>query len=152
MHFLELSWLGTSCIYAHRDFVVKSIILTHLPSLFSDVNIFFNDHDDPNHTAEIEVMIAEEAARGKRIGLTAVVLMLLYGINQFQINKYTAKIGLENKVSISLFKDKLGFSEVSKSEVFQEVTLEMAVNEDWIENVLMRFVPSYNQKKYPILE
>ncbi len=35
-----------------------------------------------------------------------------------------AKIGMDNVVSLKLFQEKLNFSKVSQSEVFQEVTLE----------------------------
>ena len=37
----------------------------------------------------------------------------LAGITQLSISKYVAKIGLQNEVSVAMFK-KLGFSQVSK--------------------------------------
>ncbi|KAG0234401.1 N-acetyltransferase 9 [Mortierella sp. GBA43] len=69
-----------------------------------DVNLFFNDHDDP-HSAEIEIMIAGT----KRI---------------------TAKISSGNKGSIQLFTSQLGFTQIGFSEVFDEVTLEKQLSED----------------------
>lgn len=39
------------------------------------------------------------------------------------ILRFEAKIGLDNTASLDLFQRKLGFQEVSRSEVFSEVTL-----------------------------
>ncbi|EDQ86664.1 uncharacterized protein MONBRDRAFT_10765 [Monosiga brevicollis MX1] len=60
-------------------------------AMVGDVNLFFNDQDDP-HSAEIE--------------------------------RVTAKIGFANAPSLHLFTERLGFTEVSRSVVFEEVTLE----------------------------
>lgn len=46
--------------------------------MVGDVNLFLNDPHDPS-AAEIDVMIAEAAARGRGIGREAVLLMLHYG-------------------------------------------------------------------------
>ena len=43
-----------------------------------DVNVFFNDPDDP-HKCEIDVMIAEAKFRRKGFGYEAVRLMIAYG-------------------------------------------------------------------------
>ncbi|XP_045761480.1 N-acetyltransferase 9 isoform X2 [Maniola jurtina] len=97
-------------------------------SMIGDTNIFIVNKDTA--TAEIEIMIAEKLARGKKFGWEAVILMMLYGIKYIGIKKYEAKISLVNNVSLNMFK-KLGFLEHSKSEVFQEVTLQKNVSEDW---------------------
>ncbi|KAF1780975.1 Acyl-CoA N-acyltransferase [Phytophthora cactorum] len=44
-----------------------------------DVNLFFNDYDDP-HACEMEVMIAEEKYRRKGFAEEAVKLMMAYGV------------------------------------------------------------------------
>ncbi|KAF9163112.1 N-acetyltransferase 9 [Actinomortierella ambigua] len=72
-------------------------------TMVGDVNLFYNDHDDPQ-SAEIEIMIAAfESLKTKRI---------------------TSKISTENASSIALFTNKLGFVQISFSEIFGEVTLE----------------------------
>ncbi|RLN48388.1 hypothetical protein BBJ28_00006831 [Nothophytophthora sp. Chile5] len=45
-----------------------------------DVNIFFNDYEDP-HVCEMEIMIAEEKYRRKGFAEEAVKLMMAYGRN-----------------------------------------------------------------------
>ncbi|XP_033116861.1 N-acetyltransferase 9-like isoform X3 [Anneissia japonica] len=90
-----------------------------------DVNLFLNDQDDRS-TAEVEIMIAEKLCRGKGFGKEALLLMMQYGVEKLDIKKYTAKIGSKNTPSQEMFK-KLGFKQVSFSEVFQEVTLEFGL-------------------------
>lgn len=43
-----------------------------------DVNLFFNDYDDP-HACEIEIMIAEPKYRRQGFAKEAVQLMIAYG-------------------------------------------------------------------------
>ncbi|TPX67328.1 hypothetical protein SpCBS45565_g03880 [Spizellomyces sp. 'palustris'] len=90
--------------------------------MVGDVNLFFNDHDDP-HSAELELMIAEPSARRQGLGIEAAMLMMRYAIASLRVTTFTAKISLSNTPSLVLFKYKLGFHEVTVSEVFQEVTL-----------------------------
>lgn len=51
--------------------------------MVGDVNLFYNDHDDAAK-AEVEVMLAEPAARGRGLGLQAVCLMLQYAAEVLQ--------------------------------------------------------------------
>ncbi|XP_045761481.1 N-acetyltransferase 9 isoform X3 [Maniola jurtina] len=111
-----------------KNKVGKEENYSELESMIGDTNIFIVNKDTA--TAEIEIMIAEKLARGKKFGWEAVILMMLYGIKYIGIKKYEAKISLVNNVSLNMFK-KLGFLEHSKSEVFQEVTLQKNVSEDW---------------------
>lgn len=104
--------------------------------MIGDTNIFITDN--VSAIGEIEIMIAEESARGKKLGWEAVILMLLYGIKFINLKVFEAKISLENKISISMFK-KLGFEEKSKSEVFQEITLEKNVTDDWLQSLESNF-------------
>lgn len=46
--------------------------------MIGDTNLFFNDLQETN-IAEIEIMIADEAYRGKKRGWEAVILMMHYG-------------------------------------------------------------------------
>lgn len=94
--------------------------------------------------AEIEIMIADEASRGKKRGWESVVLMLLYGAETLNINKFWAKIKSDNAVSIKMF-EKLGFREVERSEVFREITLEKEASSDWtswLHSELQSIVPN----------
>lgn len=98
-----------------------------IESMVGDVNLFFNDEDNPS-SAEIEIMIAEPAARGKGFGKEALYCMMRYGLEELKVTHITAKIGYSNKPSINMFK-KIGFKEISKSDIFQEITLELQLNE-----------------------
>ncbi|KAF6161916.1 hypothetical protein GIB67_014118 [Kingdonia uniflora] len=96
----------------------------HVEAMVGDVNIYMNDLDNPQ-MAEIEIMIAEPQCRGKGLGKEVVLLMMSFAINKFHIQSFRAKIGDSNLSSLNLFK-KLGFKEVSYSEAFKEVTLELS--------------------------
>ncbi len=71
----------------------------------------------------------ERTARGKRLGIDALCCILRIGIEQLNMRRYIAKISFSNEASLVLFKEKLGFSVVSESRVFQEVTLERIVDD-----------------------
>lgn len=94
--------------------------------MVGDVNIFLTDPSDPS-LAELEVMIAEPSYRGKGLGKEVTWMMICYGVTKLGIQKFEAKIGMDNKVSIAMFK-KFHFHELSVSEVFKEVTLGMTVD------------------------
>lgn len=96
--------------------------------MIGDTNIFITDKE--TSTGEIEIMIAEKYARGRKLGWEAVILMLLYGIKQIAIKKFEAKIAIRNVISIAMFQ-KLLFKETSRSEAFQEITLTKAVDDEW---------------------
>ncbi|XP_071319167.1 alpha/beta-tubulin-N-acetyltransferase 9 [Trachinotus anak] len=95
--------------------------------MVGDVNIFLTDPTDPS-LAELEIMIAEPSYRGRGIGKEVTLMMMSYGVAKLGVRKFQAKIGLDNEISIGMFK-KLHFQEVSVCKVFKEVTLEMTVDE-----------------------
>ncbi|XP_053600765.1 alpha/beta-tubulin-N-acetyltransferase 9 isoform X2 [Plodia interpunctella] len=97
-------------------------------AMIGDTNIFITDKE--NKVGEIEIMIAEQSAQGRRLGWEAVILMLLYGIQYIGLKVYEAKISSSNHKSIQMFK-KLGFEEKSNSVVFQEITFEKNVCDEW---------------------
>ncbi|KAF9571654.1 N-acetyltransferase 9 [Mortierella alpina] len=92
-------------------------------TMVGDVNLFFNDHDDP-HSAEIEIMIAEPTYRRKGMGLEAIRMMITYAYESLGTKRITAKISTENEGSIQLFLTQLGFNQIGYSQIFEEVTLE----------------------------
>ncbi|RIA86915.1 N-acetyltransferase 9-like protein, partial [Glomus cerebriforme] len=97
--------------------------------MVGDVNLFFNDIDDPN-VAEIEIMIAEQSHHRSGLATNALLLMLNYAVNVLNVTKFTAKISTKNHPSIQLFTTKFEFVEIGFSEVFQEHSLELNVNEE----------------------
>ena len=92
--------------------------------MVGDTNLFL-DNTEANKTigtlAEVEIMIAEESERGKKLGYQALCLMINYAIEHLRIKQFEAKIKCDNEPSINLF-HKLGFIEKSRSEVFNEIT------------------------------
>ncbi|KAL8163268.1 UNVERIFIED_CONTAM: N-acetyltransferase 9 [Gekko kuhli] len=101
--------------------------------MVGDVNLFLTDSEDPT-LGEIEVMIGEVSYRGRGFGKEATQIMMSYGMTQLGLIAFEAKIGLENKASIGMFK-KLHFKEVGVNSVFQEVTLRLRVDEqerEWL--------------------
>ena len=96
-------------------------------------NIFLSkeDGEDAFSIGEAEIMIAEKAARGKKCGWEAIVLMLLYGAEHLNLTRFEAKIKVGNEASMKMF-DKLRFEEKSRSDIFGEVTLARAVDPEWI--------------------
>lgn len=95
--------------------------------IVGDVNLFF--HDPANRgKAEIEIMVAEAEARNRGMATEALSLMMAYGCFVLNVRSYEAKIGCANTPSINLFTKKLGFSEISKSEIFQEITLNHVID------------------------
>eukprot|EP00878_Enallax_costatus_P011839 GHUV01012361.1.p1 GENE.GHUV01012361.1~~GHUV01012361.1.p1 ORF type:complete len:202 (+),score=34.57 GHUV01012361.1:625-1230(+) len=98
----------------------------HGGGMAGDVNFFFNDHDD-HSVAEIEIMVAEHGSRRNGLATEALNLFMAYGAGVLGVTKFQAKIGETNTASLALFVEKLGYQEVSRSAVFKEVTLELAV-------------------------
>jgi len=144
----------TFIILANEDIHISNAVLKPWKDypMVGDVNLFFNDVDHP-HTAEVELMIAEPTFRRKGIGKQALSMMLLYGVmvtsslllspsfNSFMrlgyedlgVKEYTAKIGMDNVASQRLFQKHLGFAFREASQVFQEVTLTLLLNDDTVE-------------------
>ncbi|XP_051968762.1 alpha/beta-tubulin-N-acetyltransferase 9-like [Xyrauchen texanus] len=113
--------------------------------MVGDVNIFLTDPSDPS-LAELEIMIAVPYYRGKGLGKEVTRMMMCYGISKLGIRKFEVKIGLDNKISIAMFK-KFHFRELSISEVFREVTLGVTVNEA-LQKVVFGNMDFMQQREY----
>ncbi|XP_056153348.1 N-acetyltransferase 9 [Lampris incognitus] len=113
--------------------------------MVGDVNIFLTDPSDPS-LAEMEIMIAEPSYRGKGLGKEVMGMMMCYGLTKLGIEKFEAKIGLDNQVSIAMFK-KLNFQELSLCKVFKEVTLGMTVD-DSIQKRLLSDMAYMKERDY----
>ena len=71
--------------------------------LLGDVNLFFNDYDDPR-AAEVDIMIAREDARCQGVGTEAVLLMLHYALKRLDVSRFYCKINERNMPSLHLFR------------------------------------------------
>ncbi|CAN0187903.1 unnamed protein product [Scytosiphon promiscuus] len=90
-----------------------------------DVNLFFNDYDDPG-MCEVEVMIAEERCRRKGLAKEAVLALMRYAMDHLGATTFYCKIGDANRASRALF-EKLGFSQHAYVEAFKETELRFQV-------------------------
>lgn len=97
--------------------------------MIGDTNLFFATPED-RLCAEAEIMIAEPWARGKKCGWEAMLLMFWYAIMYLEVKQFVVKISFDNVPSINMFTN-MGFIEMSRSEVFQEITLSRLVDENW---------------------
>lgn len=101
-------------------------------ALVGDTNLFLSQDPDTNErVAEAEIMIAESAARGKGYGWEAMLSMMKYATETLSIDKFEAKIGMDNEKSVQMFK-KMQFKEVKRVEVFREITFERKVTKEWL--------------------
>ena len=64
-----------------------------------------------------------------------------YGVEKLGVTQYEAKIKCDNVASIQLFQQRLAFREVSRSLVFNEVTLQLEVVEPEIVQRLVSLAP-----------
>ncbi|KDP29890.1 hypothetical protein JCGZ_18459 [Jatropha curcas] len=137
---MQLSWtqdpLKRTFIVLDKELVDGDFVHgnSHVEAMIGDVNIYMNDLDDPQ-LAEIEIMIAEPKSRGKGLGKESVLMMMAYAIQNIGIHLFRAKIGESNGTSLNMFR-KLGFQEVSYSEIFKEVTLELPMTKPKHEELL----------------
>ncbi|XP_067671120.1 N-acetyltransferase 9-like protein isoform X1 [Haliotis asinina] len=116
-------------------------------AMVGDVNLFFNEEGE-KHVAEIEIMVAESSARGRGLGKEALLSMMRYGVAVLGLTKITAKIGYSNSPSLAMF-NKLGFIEVSRSDMFKEVTLELMVD-DKAKGVIQSGTPGFSLQGKPV--
>lgn len=101
-------------------------------ALVGDTNLFLSQDPDTNErVAEAEIMIAESAARGKGYGWEAMLSMMKYATETLSIDKFEAKIGMDNEKSVQMFK-KMQFKEVKGEKFFREITFERKVTKEWL--------------------
>lgn len=103
-------------------------------SMIGDTNLYLQ-YVDGTCEAETGIMIAVESVRRKKMGWEAMLLMLRYGIEELNVQKYVAKISVSNTKSIKMF-EKLQFHVECTSEIFKEVTLARNVTDEWYKFVL----------------
>ncbi|XP_070161553.1 uncharacterized protein [Polyergus mexicanus] len=113
---MQKRWLEDEdkCTFIILDKCVFLSTGSEIDAMIGDTNLFFNDSQESN-IAEIEIMIADEAHRGRKRGWESVILMLHYGFETLNINQFRAKIKSNNVMSINMF-EKLGFQELPIAE------------------------------------
>ncbi|XP_030573270.1 N-acetyltransferase 9-like protein [Drosophila novamexicana] len=103
-----------------------------ITAMVGDTNLFVrHDEESQHYVAEAEIMIAAPEARGKGFGREAMLLMFKYAQQHLPLNKFEAKIDMDNAMSLRLF-ESFQFAEVRRVEVFHEVTLERLITDDWL--------------------
>lgn len=136
---MQKSWRedDDKCTFLILDKSVYEKTGDEIEALIGDTNIFLLDTDDDEDgvdlkTGEIEIMIAEQPARGKRYGWESTLLMLAFGAKKLNLRRYRAITKDSNAKAIGMF-TKMGFKEVKRVPVFQEVTFEKLVDDTWLE-------------------
>jgi RimJ/RimL family protein N-acetyltransferase len=107
-------------------------------AMVGDVNLFFSEEQEDDQDAEsaeaankpqqlqaeLDIMIAEEAYRGKGLGKEATCLIMLYGTKAKHIRRFFCKIKETNHASLALFRNKLGFQQCAYAACFREHELQ----------------------------
>ncbi|KAK5639998.1 hypothetical protein RI129_010809 [Pyrocoelia pectoralis] len=129
---MQESWMrdDNKCTFIILDRDIFEKTHNEIEAMVGDTNLFFANEFD-HMVAEAEIMIAETEARGKHIGWQAMLLMLLYGTSNLDVRQFVVKITRDNVISISMF-EKIGFVFTSVSDVFNEVTLNRIVDDNWL--------------------
>ncbi|GAB6020395.1 N-acetyltransferase 9 [Chamberlinius hualienensis] len=143
---MQKSWRedNDKCTFIVLDAELHCKANNHIESMVGDVNLFLCDEEP--FSAEVEIMIAEEAFRGRGLGTQAILLMMGYGVSNLSIKSFTAKIKLKNEQSIRLF-EKLGFKKTEICQVFQEQTMKMDINSDEMTDLLNMYESKFIVKQ-----
>ncbi|XP_052898146.1 alpha/beta-tubulin-N-acetyltransferase 9 [Anopheles moucheti] len=154
---MQQSWRNDEdkCTFLILDRQCYEQTKDEIEALVGDTNIFIqsNTEDDPaldRNVGEIEIMIAEPAARGKRYGWEATLLMLLYGVEHLHLRQYIAITKDTNVRAMKMF-ERMQFRETKRTPVFHEVSFGRPVVPDWTA-WLRHEVGSYAIKHYPTEE
>lgn len=123
--------------------VDDAFIADNVDAMVGDVNLFLSEEEEDEEEqedsdeqpvksqkenrpmqAELDIMVAEQSARGQGIGLEASCLMMVYGSRQLGIRRFFCKINQDNHSSLSLFQ-KLKFAECDYAACFKQYEYEM---------------------------
>ncbi|XP_059169001.1 N-acetyltransferase 9-like protein isoform X2 [Physella acuta] len=138
----------TFIILSKESYLTSSLSETskkEIECMIGDVNIFYTPNSHDRSEGEVEIMIAEPSARGKSMGKEAVCLVMKYAQDILKTTLFTCKIGFENTTSLHLFQS-LGFIEISRSDVFKELTLSLSATEfkrkgfPWLQNYTLEII------------
>lgn len=114
------------CVFDNGDFIA-----INCSAMVGDVNLFLTDEDveegqesSPYQQAELDIMIAEQEYRGKGFGQEACLLMMTFGAMKLNLRRFFTKINEDNRASLALFEQKLGFIECNYAACFKQYELE----------------------------
>ena len=127
---MQQTWLNdeNKCTFIVLDRDTYITTQDEISAMIGDVNVFISPDDNEAKTGEISIMIAEKEFRKQGRGRSVVEAMLSYCVQHLCIRTFECKIGYENKPSLELFK-KCNFKCVSQSDVFEEHTLRLHIDE-----------------------
>lgn len=130
------SWLSdpNKCTFIVLDKQLFETNESQIEAMIGDINLFFDTNNVEIKTAEIEIMIAEESHRGLGKGKEALLMMMWFAIDVIRVKKFVAKIKYNNISSQNMF-IKFGFSEESRSDVFEEITFALEVDDQWLQKI-----------------
>ncbi|KAH1010098.1 hypothetical protein HUJ05_004452 [Dendroctonus ponderosae] len=150
---MQKSWQkdNNKCTFIILDKERYEMSGSEIDAMIGDTNLFFATPED-RLCAEAEIMIAESWARGRRCGWEGMLLMIVYAVTYLDVKQFVVKISCDNLPSISLFQS-IGFIEMNRSTVFQEITFSKLVDEswiDWIRNSLGKFDIEDSSANFPL--
>ena len=125
--------------------------LNHLEAscIIGDVNVFLNDEDD---VGEVSIMIAEKNYRRKGHATEILNSIFSYVYYNLNLSYIIAKIGMGNAASLKLFTEKLSFKEVSRSNIFNEITLKRKLIKKDLKDFKTENYQLFRSKKDKFLE
>ena len=93
---MQTSWRDdeTKC-----TFIILDPSIEGENKMAGDVNLYFNDSDEPTH-GEIEIMIAEKNCLRKGLATEALLLMMKYASTELNTKRFIAKISNKNDKSL----------------------------------------------------
>lgn len=151
---MQQSWRNDEdkCTFLILDRQCYEQTKDEIKALVGDTNIFIQSNTEDGSSlhrivGEIEIMIAETAARGKRYGWEATILMLLYGVEHLHLRQYIAITKDTNVRAMKMF-ERMKFQETKRTPIFHEVSFGRPVDEDWIA-WLKQEAGSYSINPYP---
>jgi len=92
---------------------------TSAGGMCGDINLFRHSYLPP-HTAELEIMIAHTASQRRGIATQAIHLTMAWAAREWGVQRCVVKVGGGNERSLSLFRDKLGWTVTQYVDVFDE--------------------------------
>lgn len=118
-------------------------------SMIGDTNLFLingGEDSELESEVELEIMIADPAARRKGLASESLKLLMIFAIREriCPKRKFTVKIGVENFASCRMF-EKFGFVKVGVNEIFNEVQYFFDLSDD---KLLDQFI---NETKYELI-
>ncbi|XP_065211920.1 N-acetyltransferase 9-like protein isoform X1 [Planococcus citri] len=128
-HEMQQTWFrdDDKCTFIVLDKEIMDRKHDEIEAMIGDANLYLSTAED-ERIAECGIMIAENMQRGKGKGFETLTLLLKYGCDFLNIEKYVAKISFDNVSSTNLFK-KVGFQMIEENHVFSESTLSLSVDE-----------------------